>query len=181
MSRGTGRFRLWDKDHDPKPRYKADIEAGDKASEEEWDETDEEVRIVTEGSDTFAYERDLQNYLARNLHHLEAGLRLYEDEGLTGIEYNAGGRRIDILAIDKNGRFVVVELKVSRGYDRVIGQLLRYMGWVEANLCEGKPVRGMIIANEITEDLVLATSHIADRVKLFEYAISFTIKQKDRT
>lgn len=178
---GPGRFRLWDKDHDPKPRYKADIEAGDKASEEEWDETDEEVRIVTEGSDTFAYERDLQNYLARNLHHLEAGLRLYEDEGLTGIEYNAGGRRIDILAIDKNGRFVVVELKVSRGYDRVIGQLLRYMGWVEANLCEGKPVRGMIIANEITEDLVLATSHIADRVKLFEYAISFTIKQKDRT
>lgn len=178
---GPGRFRLWDKDRDPKPRYKADIEAGDKVSEEDWGETDEEGRIVTEGSDTFAYEKDLQNYLARNLHHLESGLKLYEDEGLTGIEYNAGGRRIDILAIDKDGHFVVVELKVSRGYDRVIGQLLRYMGWVEANLCEGKPVRGMIIANEITEDLVLATSHIADRVKLFEYAISFTIKQKDRT
>ena len=99
---------------------------------------------------------------------------------MTGVEFNAGGRFIDILAIDSNSNLVVVELKVSRGYDRVIGQLLRYMGWVEANICEGKPVRGMIVANEITEDLVLATSHISGRVKLFEYAISFTIKQKDR-
>lgn len=176
---GPGRFRLWDTDRDSKPRYKADIEAADKQLEVDWEEEDEEVRVATEGGETFAYEKDLQNYLARNLHHLEAGLKLYEEEGLTGIEYNAGGRRIDILATDSNGYFVVIELKVSRGYDRVIGQLLRYMGWVEANLCPGKSVRGIIVANEITEDLVLATSHIAGRVKLFEYAISFTIKQKD--
>jgi RecB family endonuclease NucS len=156
---GSSRFRLWDKDRDPMPRYKADIEARDKLPEVDQKEIDKAVRIVTEGGDTFVYEKDLQNYLARNLNHLEAGL--YEDEGLTGVEYNAGGRFIDILAIDSNGCLVVVELKVSRGYDRVIGQLLRYMGWVEANLCEGKPVRGMIVANEITEDLVLATSHIA--------------------
>ena len=171
---------LDDKEHDPAPRYKADIESEDKLARLDQEELIEKAEFASQGGDTFAYEKDLQNYLARNLHHLESGLKLYEDEGLTGIEYNAGGRFIDILAVDTHGTLVVVELKVSRGYDRVIGQLLRYLGWVEANLGDGKPVRGMIVASEITEDLVLATSHIADRVKLFEYAISFSIKQKDR-
>ena len=100
--------------------------------------------------------------------------------GFSGIEFNAGGRRIDILAVDVEGAFVVIELKVSRGYDRVIGQLQRYMGWVEANLAGQRRVRGIIVASEITEDLILATSLIADRVKLFEYSLSFSIKQKER-
>lgn len=176
---GPGRFRLWDKERDPAPRYKTDIEAQNLAESgipAEGLETDIDQLI----GDTFAYEKDLQNYLSRNLHHLEPGLRLYEDEGLTGIEFNAGGRFIDILAIDPDGEFVVVELKVSRGYDRVIGQLLRYMGWVESNIADGKQVRGIIVASEITQDLILATKHISNKVKLFEYAISFSIKEKGR-
>jgi RecB family endonuclease NucS len=40
------------------------------------------------------------------------------------LEFSAGDRYIDILAVDAQGSFVVIELKVSRGYDRVIGQLL---------------------------------------------------------
>lgn len=177
---GPGRFRLWEPDRDSSPRYKADIEAGDgieliESNREEFSEADE-----TPNGDTFAYEKDLQNYLVRNLHHLEPGLKLYEEEGLSGVEYNAGGRYIDILAVDSNGALVVIELKVSKGYDRVIGQLLRYMGWVETNLAEQKSVRGMIVASEITQDLIFATSHIADRVKLFEYNLTFNINQKER-
>ncbi len=172
---GSNQFRLWDKEHDPAPRYKADIEAGNRQIGDGFEEFADPQGEDMAGGDTFAYEKDLQNYLSRNLHHLEPGLKLYDDEGLTGIEYNAGGRFIDILAIDASGALVVIELKVSRGYDRVIGQLLRYIGWIEANLSDGKPVRGMIVAAEITDDLTLATSHIADRVKLFEYSIAFTI------
>jgi RecB family endonuclease NucS len=41
---------------------------------------------------------------------------LYQDEELTGIEYPVGTRLIDILAIDRNGDFVIIELKVSRGH-----------------------------------------------------------------
>jgi endonuclease len=177
---GPGRFRLWEPDRDTAPRYKADIEAGDGIEPIELNQ--EELLEANEApnGDTFAYEKDLQNYLVRNLHHLESGLRLYEEEGLSGVEYNAGGRYIDILAVDSNGSFVVIELKVSKGYDRVIGQLLRYMGWVESNLAEQKAVRGMIVASEITQDLILATSHIADRVKLFEYNLTFNINQKER-
>jgi RecB family endonuclease NucS len=112
--------------------------------------------------------------LARNLGAVEQGLTLYEEEEMTGVEYPVGGRFIDILARDTRGDFVVFELKVSKGYDRTVGQLLRYMSWVEKNLAEGKKVRGVIVANEITEDLKLAASRVPD-VQLVEYEISFRL------
>ena len=83
----------------------------------------------------------------KNLSLLEPGLRLYEEEGITGIEFPAGGRFIDILAVDAQHNYVVIELKVSRGYDRVVGQLLRYMAWVKQHQAEAtQQVRGIIVA-----------------------------------
>jgi hypothetical protein len=79
------------------------------------------------GANEFAYETDLRNFLAKNLSILERGLPLYEEEEITGIEFPAGARRIDILALSPEKEYVVIELKVSRGYDRVVGQLLRHM------------------------------------------------------
>jgi endonuclease len=69
----------------------------------------------------------------------------------------------------------VIELKVSRGYDRVVGQLLRYMAWVEQEMEPSKPVRGIIVAKEITEDLKLAASRISN-VHLIEYEIEFKLR-----
>ncbi|MCB1471871.1 MAG: DUF91 domain-containing protein [Rhodobiaceae bacterium] len=176
---GPKAFRLWNPDTDEAPRYKEDFEAVEGRNTVEDSEVDEEETDSDEssrGSAEFAAERDLQNYLAKNLSVIEPGLHLYEDEGLTGIEFQAGGRRIDILAVGQDGGYVVIELKVSRGYDRVIGQLLRYMGWIEKNLAEGKPVRGIIVAKDITEDLKLASSRISG-IKLIEYEISFSLRQ----
>ena len=143
-------FRLWKKGVDQEPFYR--------------DNTQQIiVEDVEEGSEEFAYESDLKNYLAKNLGTIEKGLKLYEDDGISGIEYSVGGRRIDILARDKNNDYVVIELKCSRGYDRTIGQILRYMGWIEKHLAENnQKVRGIIIANKITDDLKLATSRIKD-------------------
>ncbi len=73
---GPNQFRLWDKDHDPDPRYKADIEASSIQSLADAELSSESSETGEIGGDTFAYEKDLQNYLARNLHHLEPGLRL---------------------------------------------------------------------------------------------------------
>jgi endonuclease len=120
----------------------------------------------------FAYESDLRDFLARHLTIIEPGPQLYEDEGITGVEFPVGGRFADLLAVDAQGCLVVIEIKVSRGYDRVVGQLLRYMAWIRAHQAEvGQGVRGMIIAREISEDLRLACSSISD-VELFEYELA---------
>jgi hypothetical protein len=165
------RFRLYDHEQDPEPLYEQQLSSGQPAAGETED---------AEPPGEFAYEADLRNYLAKNLPLLEPGLRLYEEEGIRGIEFPAGGRFIDILAVDSRNGYVVIELKVSRGYDRVVGQLLRYMAWVEKNHAEaGKAVRGFIVARDLSEDLVLACSHVPG-ITLFEYTLSVQVRKVDR-
>jgi endonuclease len=166
----SNHFRLYDVKLDPLPINGAANNA-----------TMQSLEMTEEGdlglSSEFAYESDLRDYLAKNLQIFEPGLRLYEDEGIVGIEFPVGGRFIDILAVDAQGDFVVIELKVSRGYDRVIGQLLRYMAWIQKNQADlGQRVRGVIVARDISEDLLLACS-LTPSVELFEYELSLTLKQ----
>src|SRR5215213_208133 len=102
-------FRLYEPDVDPTPiRKTGDIREDARKAEIE-EETDEDIIESKE----FAYERDLKNFLSKNLAIIEPGLRLYEEEGITGIEFPVGGRFIDILALDRNNDYVVIELKVS--------------------------------------------------------------------
>lgn len=163
-------FRLYDSATDPAPIYEKPQGATSPPSS---------VAGELEPPTEFAYETDLRDFLAKNLSVLQSGLRLYqdEDEGITGIEFPAGGRFIDILALDGQNNLVVVELKVSRGYDRVVGQLLRYMAWVAQHQAElGQAVRGIIVAREISEDLLLACSTLPN-VELFEYELSVTLRK----
>ena len=177
----SGQFRLYEPGKDPAPIH--ELVAGDVAREEQLGEDEEsDVDPMTgeaqPGSTQFALEQDLQRYLADNLHIIEAGLKLFEDEDIRGLEYPAGGgRRIDILAVDKAGGFVVLELKVEKGYDRVVGQLLRYMNWVRKELAEpGQRVRGIIVCRTMSEDLRLACASIPD-VELLEYQLSVTVSR----
>lgn len=172
----SGQFRLWNKDTDPAPLYRDAILAAEtKANGDIADsEADEDVVSPTEGA-KFAYEQHLQSYLVRNIASLEPGLRLYEEEGFTGVEFPVGGRYIDVLAVASDGDLVVIELKVSRGYAQTVGQILRYMAWVQKNLAGDKRVRGIILASEIGEDLRLAASRVPD-IRLMEYELSFKLK-----
>jgi hypothetical protein len=175
-----GHFRLYEKQNDPPPLYvKSPVE---KKPIDEVDSFDEIEGMEGEEyhQTGFAYESDLRDFLSQNLAIIESGLRLYEEEGIRGVEFPVGGRFIDLLAIDRQNNYVVIELKVSKGYDRVIGQLLRYMAWIEKNHAEPKQkVRGIIIAREISDDLHLATSKIPD-VELFEYDLSVSLRKVNK-
>jgi hypothetical protein len=169
-----GHYRLHDKAKDPPPIYSK--VSGLAASTTDFDQGQQGDELLTDdGNSEFAYERDLRSYLSKHLKMIEPGLRLYEDGGITGIEFPVGGRYIDILAVDKQNSLVVVELKVSKGYDRVVGQVLRYMGWIKEFLAEDKQkVRGIIIAREISQDVILAAS-LVPSLELFEYQLSVSL------
>jgi hypothetical protein len=141
--------------------------------------TDSEADLPDSAAE-FAYEADLRNFLAKNLSLIESGLRLYEEESISGIEFPVGGRFIDILALDTSNNYVVIELKVSKGYDRVVGQLLRYTAWIAKHHAEpSQSVRGVIVAREISDDLLLACSGLP-HIQLFEYQLAVSLKHIKR-
>jgi len=121
---------------------------------------------ATEGR--FSYEEELQFYLKENPERLEQGLILYPN----GIEYWTPVGLIDLLCKDRDRNFVIVELKVAGTSDQVSGQLQRYMGWITSNLASaGQKVRGIIVAQSISEKLYWATRRDAD-VELYEYRVT---------
>ena len=87
-------------------------------------------------------------------------------------------RLIDILAVDDQGGFVVFELKRARSPDYAIGQLARYMGWVQQTIGKGHEVRGIIVAKEIGKNLRYAVS-VVPNVNLFEYDVEFHLRLAD--
>ncbi len=132
----------------------------------------ESESALPESGAAFAYEAHLRDYLARNLQLLEPGLSLWTSE-LESVEFDVQGRRIDILAKDRAGTPVIIELKVARGHERTVGQCLYYRARLKT-LLAAPEIRIMIVAQEIGDELRLACSEIT-LLKLFEYSLSMTV------
>lgn len=104
-----------------------------------------------EDPQAFVLEKYLEDFIVSNFHTIFKGnIKIYEDAEGNGQQYYTDIGPIDILAIDlRSGSFVVIELKKGRPSDQVIGQILRYMGWVKKNLCkDGQEVKGLIIGRK---------------------------------
>jgi hypothetical protein len=139
---------------------------------------DSETENESAQETAFHLERQLQEFVASNLTNIRVNgkrLRLYSDERGSGVEYPSGGnRRIDILAVDEDDQFVVIELKRGTAPDKAMGQLTDYMGWVSINLARGKPVSGVIVSREISESLRQSIV-VVPNVSLFEYRVRFEL------
>lgn len=129
----------------------------------------------------FEFENQLQEFMEQHWHSIFPNFDLYEDEeGNVGLLYDTSDSGvIDILAIDRNSKdFIVIELKRRRTSDVAIGQVLRYMGWVRATLCQGdnatRRVRGIIICAEEDQKLNYAHSMVTD-VEIRYYDLSFKL------
>lgn len=174
FSLGNGRYRRWDP-----------------ATDGAWEVTPAGVRLVDESDDvviaeeaaadeevmagmSLSLERDLESALIHRLDQLAPGLTLYSDGGTRGHQLDTGVvGRLDLLAKDEHGHFVVIELKVGKADDKVVGQILRYMGWVKRELAGGALVRGMIVASDFNDRIRYAVEAIPG-VELKRYEINFT-------
>lgn len=148
----------------------------------------EEEQETEELSTGFGLEPHLRRFLVDNWDNTPLGKKyeiLTEDGDTVGEHYQIkeGGKRIgeiDILAKDKkSNEWVVIELKRDKTSDAVVGQTLRYMGWIEKKLAEkNEGVKGIIIVKEIDGKLRYSLSALKNKVKIscFEYNVRFSLK-----
>jgi restriction system protein len=135
---------------------------------------------TVENSNVFALENHLEDFLVRNWKNTKFGknydIYTTEEGEIIGRQYPTDTGRIDILAISKDGQeLLVIELKRARASDEVVGQIQRYMGYVQEELLEeGQRVKGIIIALE--EDLRIRRALVvAPNIDFYRYQISFDL------
>lgn len=142
------------------------------------EETPDEVTVV-ENTGSFPMEKHLEDFIIQNwartsfAHEYEV---FTDGEGNTGQQYNIGDGRIDILAISKDRKhLLVIELKKGHTSDVVVGQTLRYMGYIQDELAEnGQTVKGAIIALEDDKKLRQAL-RIVPQIEFYRYQIRFKL------
>lgn len=131
-----------------------------------------------ENESQFVLEKYLQDFIVSNWNKINFGRKfsIFKDEnGNMGSQYTTNIGYIDILAVDEKGNFLVVELKKGRESDKVVGQLLRYMGWVKKNLTKGgEKVEGLIICKENDEKMEYAIS-ATHGIAIKHYSIDFKL------
>jgi RecB family endonuclease NucS len=129
-------------------------------AEVESEEADEDI------GRTFGLERDLQAALRANIQQLEPGLKIVDG----GIEKKVEAGLIDILAKDKAGNWVVIELKAEVARPAAATQVLAYMSSIAAE--NSGEVRGILIASDFDKKVTLAARSIPS-LQLKRYRFNF--------
>ena len=116
-------------------------------------------------------EKILEDFLEKNLNSLEQGFTL------VGRQYATITGPIDLLCRDKNNEYVVVELKKGRASDRVVGQILRYIGFIRETMLDdpNQNVRGIIVGRQIDKKLEMSLKAIPGvdiQLKTFDASIT---------
>ena len=136
--------------------------------------TDQDV----EDASVFALEKHLEDFLISNWQNTELSKQydIYEEDGEIGQQYQTDTGPIDILAISKDRKeLLVIELKKGRASDVVVGQIQRYMGYCLDELAEdGQTVKGVIIALE--DDLKLKRAlRVTNGIEFYRYQVKFEL------
>ena len=143
----------------------------------EYDVTTTNDPTVEEPS-VFVLEKYLEDFLVSNWESTELGKAydIYQDENGTGQQYQTDSGRIDVLAVSKDGKeLLVVELKKGRASDSVVGQITRYMGYVTTELAgPEQSVKGVIVALEDDQRLRHSLT-VVPGIDFYRYEVSFKL------
>jgi restriction system protein len=135
---------------------------------------------VIEDASVFVLEKYLEEFIVSNFNTIfEGALKIYkETEDNDGQQYTTDIGPIDILAVEnESNSFVVIELKKGRPSDQVIGQLLRYMGWVKEKLCmDGQAVKGLVICQDQDKKPTYALKMVSN-IDVRYYTVSFSLRE----
>jgi hypothetical protein len=162
--------------YEPYDREKHGDIATPNAGFELLDDAEEAIETAQE----FFLEQYLEEFLFDNWGRIEFGrpLELWSPDHRSARQFDTGDiGRLDFLCRDTStDSLIVMELKRGTPSDAVVGQTLRYVGWVKENLARAdQRVEGIIVVSEPDERLqfsVLATPNL----HLRRYNISFSLE-----
>ena len=147
-----------------------------------------DITVKDESSDLskglFYMESQLEDFIIQNWDESEFGKKydlIYDEGELKSQQFPTDIGRIDILAKDKtDGTFVVIELKRNQTSDDTVGQVTRYMGWIEDKYKLGADnVKGIIVAGKYDEKLYYAQK-ILKNIEVFLYEVNFKLNEYKR-
>lgn len=155
------------------------------SNDEDEDGDYEEPASITEARTVqavsrFAIERHLHDYLFDNWPQLDLAkdweLFVRDGEPDAGYEFLTPIGRIDLLARHRReARWLVIELKRDKSSDVVVGQILRYIGWIQAHHAQpGESVEGLVIAARGEDKLYYALSAVPS-VLFKSYEVEFRL------
>ena len=112
----------------------------------------------------FILESGIEEAVKANLSQLN--LVLASDDIQQQCNLGIGIGRTDLICRDKENNYVVLELKVVKSSDGVVGQILRYIGFIRETWAEkeGKDVKGIILTPDYDEHLRLAAKEAGIKV-----------------
>ena len=144
-------------------------------------EIESEPKAIIGDSFVFPLEKYLEDFLVSNWEKTALGktLALHVEDEESATQYSTDLGPIDILARDKaNHDWVVIELKKGKSSDAVVGQLLRYMGWVKKHKASGNEgVRGIIITSA-PDDRIKYAMLVSHGVSFYTYRVSFDLVEE---
>lgn len=127
-------------------------------------------------SSSFVMEKHLEDYIFRNWKSTIFGVNynIYEN----GRQFQTDTGPLDILALRNDKKeFLVLELKRDKASDIVVGQTLRYMGYVKNSIAtNNENVKGCIIATEEDQGLKNALSVTPD-IEFYKYQVNFFLNK----
>ena len=133
-----------------------------------------------DSDNSFVMEKHLEEFIIGNWDSLDLG-REYDicEETIDGKrkKFRTDTGEIDIFAISKDKKtYLVIELKKGRASDKVVGQIQRYMGYIQDEIATSdQKVKGLIIG--LNDDLGLrrALTFNSDIIQFKKYKIKFDL------
>lgn len=119
----------------------------------------------------FQLEKEMQAAVRRQIEAIESGLQIVDGGG----ERSVASGRIDILAKDKDGVTVIIELKAGECPKGAVEQVLAYGNDMRLEE-EARTVRMLLIAKSFP-DRIVGAANMAPNLELITYDYSLTFKK----
>jgi hypothetical protein len=107
---------------------------------------------------------------------LEPDLSIFRDakSGVVGVDLRTPVGSIDLLARDREGSFVVVSVPDPRDVESLMSEMLARIGYVRKHFAIDKRVRGIVVIEEIPEELAYAAAGVSQTISFRAYRVALT-------